>query len=202
MKKFYFGVAILLMLALFSCGGDQKGAVKGEEKAGPKLGEEMIKDGSFPDGSVRNYSVYNSLTDAIKAEVGGKWTFHVTMPAKGTGEVKDGVFTVKVISPGNDNWQLQLVQFPVPMKFGKKYFFSFEAKAEQPRDISVKVGKIGGDWLAYSGMMRFSLTTDWQTFSKEFKSVGGDEFARLEFLLSGSTGGVSIRKVSIKPVLE
>ncbi|MEJ5284550.1 MAG: carbohydrate binding domain-containing protein [Brevinematales bacterium] len=201
MKRLAIIISSLLVLALVSCGGEGSGksAVKG---SGPKLGEEMIKDGNFPDGSVKNYSVYNGLTDAIKAEVSGKWTFHVTMPANGTAEVKDGVFTVKVTAPGNDNWQLQLVQFPVPMKFGKKYFFQFDAKAEQPRAIAVKVGRIGGDWLAYSGMMRFDLTTEWQTFTKEFKAVGGDDFARLEFLLSGHPAGVSIRNVSIKPILE
>ncbi len=200
MKRFLLVVSSLLILALVSCGGSGKADVKAG--AGPKLGEEMIKDGNFPDGSVKNYSVYNGLTDAIKAEVGGKWTFHVTMPANGTGEVKNGEFILKVQSPGNDNWQLQLVQFPVPMKFGKKYFFSFEAKADKPRAIAVKVGRIGGDWLAYSGMMRFDLTTEWQKFTKEFKSVGGDEFARLEFLLSGDPNGVAIRNVSIKPILD
>lgn len=201
MKKFYLIAASIALLALMACGGGQKAAVKGEG-GGPKLGEEMVKDGNFPPGSVKNYSVYNGLTDAIKAEVGGKWTFHVTMPADGTGEIVDGAFVVKVKSAGNDNWQLQLVQFPIPMKFGKKYFFSFEAKAEAPRPIAVKVGRIGGDWLAYSGMMRFDLTTEWQKFTKEFKSVGGDDFGRIEFLLSGNSAGVSIKNVSIKPVLE
>ncbi len=204
MRKIYFVIASIVMFGLLSCGGGGgKTAVKAEgEAAGPKLGEEMVKDGNFPPGSVKNYSVYNGLTDAIKAEVGGKWTFHVTMPADGTGEVVDGAFVVKVKAAGNDNWQLQLVQFPIPVKFGKKYFFSFEGKAEQPRPIAVKVGRIGGDWLAYSGMMRFDLTTEWQKFSKEFKSVGGDEFGRIEFLLSGNSAGVSIRNVSIKPILD
>ena len=192
-------VSVLAML-LVSCGGGEKAAVKGG--GGPKLGEEMVKNGNFPDGSVMKYSVYNGLTDAIKAEVGGKWTFHVTMPANGSFEVKDNTFIMKVAAPGNDNWQLQLVQFPIPLKFGKKYLLSFEAKAEKPRKIFVKVGKIGGDWLAYSGLRTYDLTTEWQKFETEFKSIGGDDFARLEFNLSGDPNGVSLRNVSLKPILE
>jgi len=198
MKLGLVAIMATALLAVVSCAGGA--GVK--KDTGEKLGPEMVKDGNFPDGCIKNYSIYNALSAAIEKEVGGKWTFQQAMPAKGSFEIKDGVFKLLVESPGNDNWQIQLVQFPMPLKFGKKYKMSFDAKADKPRKIVFKVGKIGGDWLAYSGLKVFDITTEWQTISFVFKSIGADDKARVEFNISQDPNSVYLRNVSLREVLE
>ncbi len=199
-KVMKLGIAAICLVALMSfvsCGG---AGVK--KDSGEKLGDEMVKDSNFPDNSLGDYSVYNALSQTIKEEIGGKWKLLQNMPAKGHFEVKDGVCKIVIESPGNDNWQVQLTQMPVVLKFGKKYKMAFDVKADKPRKFQFKVGKIGGDWLAYSGQKAFDATVDWQTIAFVFKSLGTDDVARVEFECSNDPNALYFKNVSLKQVLE
>ncbi len=196
-KVMKLGTAVLcfaVMLAFVSCGG-AKGAAE-------KLGDEIVKTGMFPDGSVTNYGIYNAFSQQVKDDLTGKWGLLQALPGKGHFEVTGGVCKVIIDSPGSATYMVQLCYFPCPIKFGKPFKVSFDAKADSPRKIEMKVGRIAGDWLAYSGNKTYDLTTDWQTFSFVFKSLGTDDSARFEFECANDKPSMYFRNVSMKPVLE
>ncbi len=196
-KILKFGSVILcvaFMAALVSCGGGAKENVK--------LGDEEVKAGNFPDGCITNYPVFNSYSQAVKDELYGKWALLQTVPGKGHFELSGGVCKIVMEGAGTDNWQVQLIYIPADVKFGKPYQMSFDCKADAERKLYFKVGKEGGDWLAYSGMKNFDITTDWKTYSFVFKSIGKDDAARVEFECGLSKANLYFRNVSLRPVLE
>lgn len=193
---------LVAALSIVSCGGgSSSSAVKSDSAAaGPSLGPEMIKDGNFPDGSITEHSVINALSDAIKTEVAGKWNIMYNIAGKGKVSFAAGVARVEIANGGTENWHIQLVQTPIKMSFGKKYRLSFDAKGDKPRNIMVKIGKIGGDWLAYSGLQFFDITDKMANYTVDFKSMGADDWARMEFELGASPVSVELANVSLKQI--
>jgi hypothetical protein len=161
-----------------------------------KLGGEIIKAGNFPDGSVIDYA----------SEAGqrpdSQWTLMQKDPGKGKFETAGAVCKVIPDNPGSDPSLVTLAYYPCPVIFGRAYRVSFDVKADSKRSILVRIKRIGGDSLAYSGLRSFDAGTDWQTISFLFKSLATDGFARFELECAGEKPALYFRKVSLRPVLE
>ncbi|MCX7820071.1 MAG: carbohydrate binding domain-containing protein [Brevinematales bacterium] len=167
-----------------------------------KLGKELVKNGNFSEDIITNGPNYLSLSYKIKQDLAGKWTLLCWDQGSGKCRKENNTLVIEILNPGQERWSVQLVQFPIPLKYGKSYLFSFEAKAEKPKKISVVVERVGGDWLFFSKELFFELTTDWEQYNKVFKSIGNDDFARLGFFLTFDKSAVYLRNVSIREIME
>lgn len=168
-----------------------------------KLGNEKIVIGNFPYGSVIDYkSSYNYLNQKVKDDLAGNWGLCQVIPAKAHFENKDDVCKIVLDSPGNIDWQVQLTYFPCNLKAGKSYKVSFDVMADETRKLGFKIGKISGDWFAYSGLRSFDVTTNWQTMSFVFKSPESDYYSRWEFECGAEKPSLYFRNISLKSLQE
>ncbi|MGC8931620.1 MAG: carbohydrate binding domain-containing protein [Dictyoglomus sp.] len=104
---------------------------------------------------------------------------------------------VDVQDTGGESWHVQFNQW-VGLSAGKTYRLTFQAKAENPRDINVKF--LHPTTYALYANQSYNLTTDWQTFTLEFTfNNTQDPRANLSFEL-GKTANPAIGKVYLKEV--
>src|SRR5699024_1466064 len=78
---------------------------------------------------------------------------------------------------------VQLIQTPIPLEKGAKYRASFSAKAENERDIKVKIGGDGDrEWMDYADEAPITLSTEWEDYEFEFTMPEDTDLkARYEF---------------------
>ncbi|MGC9003057.1 MAG: carbohydrate binding domain-containing protein, partial [Dictyoglomus sp.] len=104
---------------------------------------------------------------------------------------------VDVQDTGWESWHVQFNQW-VGLSAGKTYRLTFQAKAENPRDINVKF--LHPTTYALYANQSYNLTTDWQTFTLEFTfNNNQDPRVNLSFEL-GKTANPAIGKVYLKEV--
>lgn len=93
-------------------------------------------------------------------------------------EGNDTAFDATITTVGTADWNVQLKQRGITLENGKTYKMTFDARASVDRTISVVMQKDGTkhkdaagneDWSVYSGKNDVALTTEWQTFEKEFE---------------------------------
>ena len=164
-----------------------------EVKPAEKLGGEMIKTGSFPEGSV---------TDGSENNIVDKWLFLKTDPARARYVITNGVCVIILDSPGLKISEVRLAYIPCSLKFGTPYRVSFDAMADSPRYLFFRIGRIGGKGLSYSGLRSIAVTSYWQTISFVFRSISSDDSAMLEFDCAKEKPAIYFRNISMKPILE
>lgn len=131
------------------------------------------------------------------------WKFLLFADGKGSAEIKDNMIVIQSENAGTEEYSVQLVQPEIPAIHGKTYRLTFEACAEEERNIITCVSAPNVGWIRYLEDTSLALTTDWQTFTYEYTVTGNDDPAsRLEFNLGnqGSTATVSIRNVVLEEV--
>lgn len=99
---------------------------------------------------------------------------------------KDGVGFLKVKYPGGETWHIQFNQW-IKLEQGATYEVSFKAKADVPRKIWLNIAQNHEPWWSYLPepyILTFELTTDWQTFTFEYKHPeDADEVVNFSFNL-------------------
>jgi beta-glucanase (GH16 family) len=131
------------------------------------------------------------------------WKFLQLNDGKGSAEIKDGEIIITTENFGTEEYSIQLVQPGMPMMNGKKYKFSFEAYADEDRQMKPAVTAPLADWIRYFPDTPVQLTKDWQTFEFEFEMTERDDDAgRIEFNMGnqGSTATIHIRNVRLEEV--
>ena len=131
------------------------------------------------------------------------WKFLELNDGKGSAEIKDGEIIIKTDNFGTEEYSIQLVQPGMPMMQGKKYKFSFEAYADEERQMKPAVTAPLADWIRYFPDTPVKLTKDWQTFEFEFEMKDkDDDSGRVEFNMGnqGSTATIHIRNVRLEEV--
>ncbi len=91
----------------------------------------------------------------------------------------------------------------MPMETGSKYIFSFEAKADEPRQMKPAITAPDNNWIRYFPDTPIDLTTDWQTFEFEVNMTEeSDDNGRVEFNMGcqNSTATIHIKNVVLKKV--
>ncbi len=117
----------------------------------------MIKNGLFESG----LSGYTTGTYE-----NGDATFAVDSIMEGN----DTALAVDIKSVGDKDYSIQVKQDGVKLEKGKTYILKYDARSTVDRTISVCMQKNGGDWAVYSGDDNtISLTSEWQTFTREFE---------------------------------
>ncbi len=148
--------------------------------------------------------VYNAdFSEAEDLSDDVNWKFLLFSEGEGSAEIKDNEIVITSTSEGTEEYSVQLVQPQMPMEKGSSYRFSFEAYAEEPRTMITDISAPDVDWQRYLIDRKIDLTTEYQTFTFEFKmSKASDDNGRIEFNMGkqGSTATIHIRNVRLEKI--
>lgn len=156
---------------------------------------EADETGNFLHNS--DFSEAEDLSDDID------WKFLELNDGVGSAEIKDNMIVITTENFGSEEYSIQLVQPEMPMEKGCKYKFSFEAYADEERQMKPAVTAPDVNWIRYFPDTAIDLTTDWQTFEFEFDMTEeSDDNGRVEFNMGnqGSTATIYIRNVRLEKV--
>jgi len=113
----------------------------------------------------------------------------------------DEMLHIAIGAGGGQPWAVQMMQF-VPLAHGRHYQFTFDARAQAPRNIAANIGAGGedGNWSTYAGHS-FALATETRTFSYQFTMRDPSHArARVEFNMGGNASDVWIGNVRIEEI--
>lgn len=104
-------------------------------------------------------------------------------------------------SPGHEAYSVQLIQH-VPLAKNRVYELTFMARADEARDMKIKIGAgAARGWKMYAPDTTMSLTEKLQTYSLRFKMKDDtDELARLEFNCGLSDVAIEIGNITFMEV--
>jgi len=150
------------------------------------LGAELLKNGSFAEGA-------------------GGWFLEQTGTAKGAVEPSasgpDGkpALRVQVQQTDDQGWHVQCHQAGLKVEQGRGYTLSFQARANEPRTISVDCRQAHPPWQTL-WETNVPLTSQWQAFRFVVTPSDGDDNARITFgSLGAKTGTVELAAASLRP---
>ena len=146
-----------------------------------------------------NFAEAESLTDDEN------WKFLLFEGGEGAAEIKDNTMIIRSEKMGKVDYSVQLVQPDLPMIKGKKYRVTFDAYADEERDMIVCVSAPSAGWIRYLKDTLLTVNTTPQTFTYEFEMNDKDDNnGRLEFNLGnkGSTATVYIKNVRVEEITE
>ena len=104
---------------------------------------------------------------------------------------------------GTLDYSVQLYQANLPMFEGTKYRFSFDAWADEERQIIAAVSAPSAGWIRYFPDTVVNLTPEKTTYTYEFTMKDMDDNnGRVEFNMGhrGSTAAIYITNVRLEPV--
>lgn len=156
---------------------------------------EPLADGNFIYNG--DFAEAEDLTDDIN------WKFYLAEGGKGTAEIKDNSIVISTEAEGSQDYSVQLFQPELPMIKGKKYRVSFDAFADEARDMIVAVTAPTAGWGRYLEDTKFGVTTEKKTYTFEFTmSAKNDPNGRLEFNMGncGSTATIHISNVRVENI--
>ncbi len=139
-----------------------------------------------------SFAEEEDLTDDVD------WKFILLNGGDGEATIQDGAIVITSIKEGDKEYSVQLVQPDMPVRRGSTYRVSFEAKADEERQMITCVSAPNVGWIRYLADTSLDLTTEWQTYTYEFTiSDNDDPSARLEFNMGaqGSTATIYITNV-------
>ncbi|MCL2424885.1 MAG: family 16 glycosylhydrolase [Oscillospiraceae bacterium] len=113
----------------------------------------------------------------------------------------DDLLHIAIGAGGGQPWAIQMMQF-VPLAQGRHYQFTFDARAQAPRNIAANIGAggEGGNWSTYAGQS-FTLATETRTFSYQFTMLDPSHArARVEFNMGGNANDIWIGNVRIEEI--
>lgn len=156
---------------------------------------EALEDGNF---------VYNGdFAEAEDLTDDENWKFLLFEGGKGAAEIRDNMIVITTEDEGTVDYSVQLVQPEMPIIKGKKYRVTFDAWADEERDIIVCVSAPNAGWIRYLEDTTLTITPEQTTYTYDFEMNDKDDpLGRLEFNMGhkGSTATVYITNVRLEEV--
>ena len=153
-----------------------------------------------PDGNFINNGSFAENEDLTDNK---DWKFLLFNGGDGKAEIKDGMMVVTTENEGTVDYSVQLVQADLPVRKGRNYRVSFDARADEKRDIIVCVSAPSVNWVRYLPDTKQEITTKWKTYTYDFTMQRQDDNnGRLEFNMGhkGSTATVYIKNVRVEEI--
>ncbi|MBR5360646.1 MAG: carbohydrate binding domain-containing protein, partial [Lachnospiraceae bacterium] len=147
--------------------------------------------------------VYNSSFEEEDLNDDENWKFLLFNGGEGEAKIENGEIVISSTVAGTEEYSVQLVQPQMPMEKGKKYKFTFEAYAEEAREMKAAVTAPDAGWIRYFPDTTVELDTDWQTYEFEFDMTEkSDDNGRVEFNMgkTDSTATIHIKNVRLEIV--
>ncbi len=113
----------------------------------------------------------------------------------------NNALTVAISNGGTENWHVQLVKNNVQLKAGKKYRFSFKAKAETARAFTSYIGMSSSPWTAYSGYNGVAASDTFSVYTFIFDQNQNDNTARIAFDLGKSDADFTMTEFLLEEVV-
>ncbi len=156
---------------------------------------EALEDGNFIFNG--DFAEAEDLTDDVN------WKFLLFEGGEGSAEISDNTMIIRSENEGTVDYSVQLVQPELPMIKGNKYRVTFDAWADEERDIVVCVSAPTAGWIRYLQDTTLTVPTEKTTFTYDFEmNDKNDPNGRLEFNLGhrGSTATVYIQNVRVEQI--
>ena len=156
---------------------------------------EPLEDGNF---------VYNGdFSEAEDLTDDENWKFLLFEGGEGAAEIRDNMIVISSEAEGTEDYSVQLVQPQMPIIKGKKYRVTFDAWADEERDMIVCVSAPNAGWIRYLEDTTLTLSTEKTTYTYDFKMTEKDDpLGRLEFNMGhkGSTATIYITNVRLEEI--
>lgn len=95
-------------------------------------------------------------------------------------------------------WQIVLLNSHAPVRQGRGYILSFQARSDKPRTLSVALTR-PVEPFANLGLWRtISLTNEWQWHRHEFEATGDEEEGRLYFAAGAHRAALEIKDIRLE----
>ncbi|MCQ2416815.1 MAG: family 16 glycosylhydrolase [Oscillospiraceae bacterium] len=156
---------------------------------------EALEDGNYIFNG--DFSEQEDLTDDTN------WKFMLFEGGEGSAEIKDNMIVIQTENEGKVDYSVQLVQPEMPMIKGRKYRVSFDAWADESRDIIVCVSAPNAGWIRYLQDTTLTISDKQETYTYEFDmNDKNDPLGRLEFNLGnrGSSATVYLTNVRLEEI--
>jgi hypothetical protein len=113
------------------------------------------------------------------------------------GDATDGECAVQMTTatPTEEYWNTEFSHADLTVTEDTHYIFSFDAKAESPRDIHVEFGQAHDPWEQLGSAITLPLTTEWTHYVLDFTSNADDENARIGFYTANDDATVSLDNI-------
>lgn len=150
-----------------------------------------------------NYIYNGDFSEAEDLDDDINWKFLLFEGGQGSAEITDNMLVITSEDAGTVDYSVQLVQPELPTLKGHKYKLTFEARADEERDIIVCVSAPTAGWIRYLKDTKQSISTEWETYEFEYEMINKDDpNGRLEFNLGnrGSTATFYLRNVRVEEV--
>jgi len=96
------------------------------------------------------------------------------------------------------DWRAAFSYAPVALQKNKEYTLTFQARADQPRTVTVWAQQNHYPWDNWLWFGAFNLTAEWQQFELPTASLGDDKQARLLFGVGSATGSVWLDEINLQ----
>jgi len=151
-----------------------------------------------------NFVVGGDFTDAsIDLTTDEDWTFLLYEGGVGSASIHDDMIEITTDNQGTVDYSVQLVFWDIPFENGGTYRVTFDARADEDRNMISAVTAPFADWIRYYPDTEFELTTEWQTYEYEFTMTERDDNrGRLEFNMGnrGSDATINITNVRVERI--
>lgn len=148
--------------------------------------------------------LYNgSFTEAESVNDSANWVYYQCSGGNAAVAIRDGMIVIDTKTEGTLDYSVQLYQANLPMFEGTKYRFSFDAWADEERQIIAAVSAPSAGWIRYFPDTVVNLTPEKTTYTYEFTMKNMDDNnGRVEFNMGhrGSTAAIYITNVRLEPV--
>lgn len=156
---------------------------------------EPLEDGNF---------VYNGdFSEAEDLTDDENWKFLLFEGGEGAAEIRDNMIVISSEAEGTEDYSVQFVQPQMPIIKGKKYRVTFDAWADEERDMIVCVSAPNAGWIRYLEDTTLTLSTEKTTYTYDFEMTEKDDpLGRLEFNMGhkGSTATIYITNVRLEEI--
>ncbi len=113
--------------------------------------------------------------------------------------VVNGKFSCQIIKPGNQAYEVQLIQAGFHLLPGHSYKLSFDVKADSNCTFGVFLGEYDGNWTSLLGFNNYEqkATTEWRNISIEFDVYTVFPYHKLSFELGTINTNITFDNVRL-----
>lgn len=148
----------------------------------------IMANGDFEDPTLSAWGIWADTAYGYSAS----FSRDTTTAAHGTASAR-----ISVTAAAGSDWQIEFCQYNHTLQKGTTYDFTFWAKSDIPRSISLSVSKQVPDWRSYGLYTQVPIGTTWKQYSVSFIALEDANDARIEFFLGQATGNTWIDDVKV-----
>jgi endoglucanase len=128
------------------------------------------------------------------------WNLNAQQGASAQLSRANNTLNINISNSGTAGWHVQLQKGNISLQAGKKYRYSFKAKAESARSMTTYIGMSQNPWSAYSGYNGVTLADTFAVYTFIFDANTTDNSARMVFDMGNSNINISVTDIKIEEV--